>query len=88
MLAGMHQDGRNSARPRSARLRASHDYGATELESMRRRAGDIGEQAPRTSAAARVAAALRRLARSSTGQERPPAAGTQAGMSASAGLGE
>jgi hypothetical protein len=34
----MHQDGSNSARARSARIRTAHDGEANELESMRRRA--------------------------------------------------
>jgi hypothetical protein len=32
----MQHDGSNSARARSARIRASHDYEATELDTMRR----------------------------------------------------
>ena len=32
----MHYDGSNSARARSARIRASHDYEATQLDTMRR----------------------------------------------------
>jgi hypothetical protein len=34
----MQHDGSNSARARSARIRASHDYEATELDTMRRHA--------------------------------------------------
>ena len=34
----MHHDGSNSARARSARIRAAHDDEATRLESMRRNA--------------------------------------------------
>jgi hypothetical protein len=36
-----YDDGRNSARARSARIRASHDYEATQLEEMRRRSAAI-----------------------------------------------
>ena len=32
-----YDEGRNSTRARSARIRASHDYEATQLEEMRRR---------------------------------------------------
>ena len=32
----MQHDGSNSARARSARIRASHEYEATELDTMRR----------------------------------------------------
>jgi hypothetical protein len=34
----MQHDGSNSARARSARIRTSHDYEATELDTMRRHA--------------------------------------------------
>jgi hypothetical protein len=34
----MYDDGRNSSRARSARIRSAHDYEATALETMRRRA--------------------------------------------------
>jgi hypothetical protein len=33
----MYRDGRDSARARASRIRASHDYEATELEEMRLR---------------------------------------------------
>jgi hypothetical protein len=48
-------DGSNSARARSARIRTTHDYEATELDSMRR-AGELArQQPPRASLRARVA---------------------------------
>jgi hypothetical protein len=59
----MYRDGSDSARARSARIRASHDYEATELESMRQRtlAGDRPEaRVPRI---AHLGATLRRLLR-------------------------
>jgi hypothetical protein len=56
-----YDDGRNSARARSARIRASHDYEATHLESMRRRTQETGETEPRVRLLARLAAALRGL---------------------------
>jgi hypothetical protein len=53
-------DGSNSARARSARIRTTHDYEATELDSMRR-AGELARQQPaRVSLVARVAAAFGR----------------------------
>jgi hypothetical protein len=36
-----YDDGRNGARARSARIRASHDYEATQLEEMRLRSAAI-----------------------------------------------
>ena len=51
----MHQDGSNSGRARSARIRASHDYEATELESMRRRGKALEDrQRPRPTLMARL----------------------------------
>jgi hypothetical protein len=42
----MHRhDGSNSARARSARIRADHDYEATQLDSMRRRTSTLEERA-------------------------------------------
>ena len=63
----MYRDGSDSARARSARIRASHDYEATELESMRQRtlAGDRLEA--RASRIAHLGAALGRLRRSHAG---------------------
>jgi hypothetical protein len=56
-------DGSNSARARSARIRTTHDYEATELDSMRR-AGELARQSPpRVSLMARVAAAFGRSPR-------------------------
>ena len=49
-----YDDGRNSARARSARIRASHDYEGTQLEEMRLRTREIGEPEPRL--LARIAA--------------------------------
>jgi hypothetical protein len=40
-----YDDGRNSARARSARIRTGHDYEATQLEEMRRRTATL-EQRP------------------------------------------
>jgi hypothetical protein len=54
-----YDDGRNSARARSARIRASHDYEATKLESMRRRTGEGAEPKPRGRLVARLATAFR-----------------------------
>lgn len=51
-----YDDGRNSARARSARIRASHDYEATELESMRARTREAGE--PRPGLVTRLASAV------------------------------
>lgn len=57
----MHQDGSTSGRARAARIRASHDYEATELESMRQRPGALpARQRPRPSLMARVTAVLAR----------------------------
>jgi hypothetical protein len=57
-----YDDGRNSARARSARIRASHDYEGTQLEEMRRRTRELGEPEPRL--LARLAAAIRHVHRS------------------------
>jgi hypothetical protein len=57
----MQLDGSNSARARSARIRASHDDEATLLESMRRngRTRDLHRR-PRASLATRLASLVRR----------------------------
>ena len=57
-----YDDGRNSARARSARIRTSHDYEGTQLEEMRRRTRELGEPEPRL--LARLAAAIGRVRRS------------------------
>jgi hypothetical protein len=60
----MHQDGSSSARARSARIRASHDYEATELESMRRRGKALEDrQRPRPTLMARLTATFARTGR-------------------------
>ena len=53
-----YDDGRNSARARSARIRASHDYEATHLEEMRRRTREGAQPATRIALMARVASAF------------------------------
>lgn len=71
----MHQDGSTSGRARAARIRASHEYEGTELESMRRRPGALpGRERPRSSLMARVTAALARTRprASDTAQIAPP----------------
>jgi hypothetical protein len=54
-----YDDGRNGARARSARLRASHEYEATQLESMRRRTREEGQPEQRVRLVARLVAAFR-----------------------------
>jgi hypothetical protein len=56
----MQHDGSNSARARSARIRAAHDYEANRLESMRRNGT---QQQPHVSLVARLASALARARR-------------------------
>jgi hypothetical protein len=56
-----YDDGRNSGRARSARIRASHDYEATQLDSMRRRTREEAEPEPRGRLVARLATAFRSL---------------------------
>jgi len=56
----MQHDGSNSARARSARIRAAHDYEANRLESMRRNGM---QQQPHVSLLARLASALARIRR-------------------------
>jgi serine/threonine protein phosphatase PrpC len=60
-----YDDGRNSARARSARIRASHDHEGTQLEEMRRRTRELGQPEPRL--LARLAAAIGRVRRSDAG---------------------
>ena len=71
----MHQDGSTSGRARAARIRASHEYEGTELESMRRRPGALPARVrPRPSLMARVTAALARTRPASAGTARRRAA--------------
>jgi hypothetical protein len=56
-------DGSDSARARSARIRADHDYEGTHLESMQRRTSALGERAERASRWRACAAPLARLTR-------------------------
>lgn len=56
----MQHDGSNSARARSARIRAAHDYEANRLESMRRNAT---QPQPHVSLLARLTSALSRARR-------------------------
>jgi hypothetical protein len=55
-----YDDGRNSARARSARIRASHEYEATHLEEMRRRATPIESRPDRASLLGRLRAVFAR----------------------------
>lgn len=52
-----YDDGRYSARARSARIRASHDYEATQLEAMRRRSA-LESRPGRASLVTRLSAAF------------------------------
>jgi hypothetical protein len=63
----MHRDGRDGARARSARIRATHDYEATQLDSMRRRTPETGDPGRRIDRVLRLAAVFGRLRRSSRG---------------------
>lgn len=56
----MHHDGSNGARARSARIRSSHDYEATKLDSMRRNTAARDAQPPRASLLMRMASVFRR----------------------------
>ena len=58
-----YDDGRNGARARSARIRASHDYEATQLDSMRR--GTQESAQPEARLLTRLTAAFGRVSRSS-----------------------
>ena len=55
-----YDDGRNSTRARSARIRASHDYEATQLEEMRRRSAAREPRPGRASLLTRLSAAFAR----------------------------
>lgn len=57
----MQHDGSNSARARSARIRAAHDDEATRLESMRRNATARDLKQRRGRLALRLTAALGRV---------------------------
>jgi hypothetical protein len=59
----MYHDGGNSARARSARIRAGHDYEATHLDSMQRRGSALEQRAERVSRWRACAAPLARLTR-------------------------
>lgn len=54
----MRRDGSDSARARSARIRASHDYEATQLDSMRRTTVAQAEPKPHNLFVTRVVAAF------------------------------
>jgi hypothetical protein len=56
----MRHDGSNGARARSARIRTSHDYEATKLDSMRRNAAARDAQPPRASLLTRMASVFGR----------------------------
>jgi hypothetical protein len=83
-----YDDGRNSARARSARIRASHDYEATLLEEMRRRTLQGGEPEFRRSLATRLTSAFGRLRGSNPGPAHVPAAENEVETTALAGLGQ
>jgi hypothetical protein len=68
-------DGRNGARARSARIRSSHDYEATQLESMRRRTRALAED-ERPSRVARLRAIVVRL----SAQRAPDSIGEDVGV--------
>jgi hypothetical protein len=54
-------DGSNGARARSARIRAGHDFEATQLDSMRRRTPASAARPERASLVARMSATLARV---------------------------
>ena len=55
-----YDDGRNGARARSARIRASHDYEATQLEEMRRRSESLEPRPARVPLLTRLSAVFAR----------------------------
>jgi hypothetical protein len=57
----MQHDASNSARARSARIRAAHDYEANRLESMRRNTAT--QHQPHVALVARLTSALGRVRR-------------------------
>ena len=73
-------DGRNGARARSARIRSSHDYEATQLDSMRRRTRALAEDAERPSKVARLRAIVVRLG----AQRAPDRTGEEVGVAETA----
>jgi hypothetical protein len=79
----MHRDGSDSARARSARIRSSHDYEATQLEAMARRTQEAAEPVDRVRLMARLGSAIRRLRRSSP--VLPVQSEVEAGASAAVG---
>jgi hypothetical protein len=68
-----HHDRGNGARARSARIRSSHDYEATQLDSMRRGTLALEETAARPSFLARTRATLGRLRPRHRAEEAPEA---------------
>ncbi len=56
----MQHDGSNRARARSARIRTSHDYEATELDTMHRNATARGLEQRRPSIVKRLASLVER----------------------------
>jgi hypothetical protein len=67
----MQHDGSNSARARSARIRTSHEYESTQLDSMRRNTVALGaQQRGRPSLAARLVSAFGRARRASVEPQR------------------
>ncbi len=66
----MQHDGSSSARARSARIRATHEYEATQLDTMRRSAAAREAQSPRVPLLTRIASAF---GRSPTGISEPGA---------------
>ena len=57
----MYHDSSNGSRARASRIRSSHDYEATELDSMRRRTRRVKDAAAPRNPIARVALLLGRL---------------------------
>jgi hypothetical protein len=55
-----YDDGSNSARARSAQIRASHDYEATHLEEMRRRSASPAPRRTRAPLLTRLSAVIAR----------------------------
>jgi hypothetical protein len=58
-----YDDGRNSARARSARIRSSHDYEGTQLEEMRLRTAALEPRPERTWSLAGLSAVFARRPR-------------------------
>ena len=68
-----HHDGGNGARARAARIRSSHDYEATQLDTMRRGTLALEETVERPSFRARTRATLGRLRPHHGAEEAPEA---------------